>query len=104
MRIGWFERARTDLSGTACEQISSLPFGDAQRRAKIQVPLGWHTLRDSYRAWLDETVRRSGFNRKLMRHSNISTTMNVYGGTFMEAKRKANTSVVQRVPLQDRGK
>jgi hypothetical protein len=31
-----------------------------------------------------------------MRHANISTTMNVYGGAFMEAKRKANTSVVQR--------
>jgi hypothetical protein len=29
-----------------------------------------------------------------MRHANISTTMNVYGGAFMEAKRKANTSVV----------
>jgi hypothetical protein len=27
-----------------------------------------------------------------MRHANISTTMNVYGGAFMEAKRKANTS------------
>jgi hypothetical protein len=24
------ERARTDLSGNACETISSLPFGDAQ--------------------------------------------------------------------------
>jgi hypothetical protein len=30
--------------------------------------------------------------------------MNVYGGAFMEAKRKANTSVVQRVLLQHRGK
>jgi hypothetical protein len=39
-----------------------------------------------------------------MRHANISTTMNVYGGAFMEAKRKANRSVVQRVLLQDRTK
>jgi hypothetical protein len=30
--------------------------------------------------------------------------MNVYGGALMEAKRKANTSVVQRVLLQDRAK
>jgi hypothetical protein len=45
-----------------------------------------------------------GVQQKLMRHANISTTMNVYGGAFMEAKRKANTSVVQRVLLQDRGK
>jgi hypothetical protein len=39
-----------------------------------------------------------------MRHTNIPTTMNVYGGVFMEAKRKANTTVVQRVLLQDRTK
>jgi hypothetical protein len=31
-----------------------------------------------------------------MRHANISTTMNLYGGAFMKAKRKANTSVVSR--------
>jgi len=37
-------------------------------------------------------------------HANISTTMNVYGGAFMESKRKANTSVVQRVLVQDRTK
>jgi integrase len=36
-----------------------------------------------------------------MRHANISTTMNIYGGAFMKAKRKANTSVVQRLLLQD---
>jgi integrase len=30
-----------------------------------------------------------GVQQKLMRHANISTTMNVYGGAFMEAKRKA---------------
>jgi hypothetical protein len=31
----------------------------------------------------------------------ISTTINVYGGAFMESKRKANTSGVQRVLAQD---
>jgi integrase len=76
----------------------------AAKRAKIQVPLGWHTLRHSYRAWLDETGAPLGVQQKLMRHANISTTMNVYGGAFMEAKRKANTSVVQRALPQDRGK
>jgi site-specific recombinase XerD len=65
-----------------------------------QGSIGWHTLRHSYRAWLDETGAPLGVQQKLMRHANISTTMNVYGGAFMEAKRKANTSVVQRVLLQ----
>jgi integrase len=73
----------------------------AASRAKIQGPIGWHTLRHSYRAWLDETGAPLGVQQELMRHANISTTMNVYGGAFMEAKRKANTSVVQRVLLQD---
>jgi integrase len=53
---------------------------------------------------LDETGVPLGVQQKLMRHANISTTMNVYGGAFMESKRKANTSVVQRVFVQDRTK
>jgi hypothetical protein len=32
-----------------------------------------------------------GVQQKLMRHATISTTMNVYGGAFMESKRKANS-------------
>jgi hypothetical protein len=61
----------------------------AALRAKIQGWIGWHSLRHSYRAWLDETGAPLGVQQKLMRHANISTTMNVYGGAFMEAKRKA---------------
>jgi integrase len=76
----------------------------AALRAKIQARIGWHTFRHSYRAWLDETGAFLGVQQKLMRHANISTTMNVYGGAFMESKRKANTSVVQRVLLQDHTK
>ena len=75
----------------------------AALRAKIHGPIGWHTLRHSHRAWLDETGAPLGVQQKLMRHASISTTMNVYGGAFVEAKRKANTSVVQRV-LQDHTK
>jgi len=73
----------------------------AALRAKIQGPIGWHTLRHSYRAGLDETGAPLGVQQKVMRHASISTTMNVYGGAFMEAKRKANTSVVRRVLLPD---
>ena len=76
----------------------------AALQAKIQGQIGWHTLRHSYRAWLDETGAPLGVQQKLMRHANISTTMNVYGGAFMETKRKANTSVVQRVLLQNHTK
>jgi len=72
----------------------------AAQRAKIQGAIGWHSLRHSDRARLDETGASLGVQQKLMRHANISTTMNVYGGAFTEAKRRANTSVVQRVLCQ----
>ncbi len=32
-------------------------------RAKIQGQIGWHTLRHSYRAWLDETGAPLGYNK-----------------------------------------
>jgi integrase len=86
---------------------SSLPkkvLRPAAQRAKIHGSIGWHALRHSYRAWLDETGAPLGVQQKLMRHANISTTMNVYGGAFMEAKRKANTSVVQRVLSQNQSR
>ncbi len=38
-----------------------------------------------------------GVQQKLMRHAQISTTMNVYGNALMEAKREANASVVSRI-------
>lgn len=76
----------------------------AAKRAKIEGMIGWHSLRHSYRSWLDETGVPLGVQQKLMRHANIATTMNVYGGAFMDAKRKANTSVVQRVLSQKQSK
>jgi integrase len=57
--------------------------------------LGWHSLRHSYRSLLDgEPI---GVQQKLMRHANVSTTMNVYGSSAMSAKREANGKVVQMV-------
>ena len=76
----------------------------AAQRAKIQSAIGWHSLRHSYRAWLDDTGVPLGVQQKLMRHANISTTMNVYGGAFMDAKRRANTSVVKRILSQKQPK
>ena len=35
-----------------------------------------------------------GVQQKLMRHSQISTTMKVYGNALMTAKREANSKVV----------
>jgi integrase len=57
--------------------------------------LGWHSFRHTYRSWLDATGAPSGVQQKLMRHAQISTTMNVYGNALMESKRDANSRVAK---------
>jgi len=58
--------------------------------------LGWHTFRHTYRSWLDDTGAPVGVQQKLMRHAQVSTTMNVYGNALMDAKREANSRVVRK--------
>lgn len=57
--------------------------------------LGWHAFRHTYRSLLDDAP--VGVQQKLMRHANVSTTMNVYGSSAMTAKREANSKVVEMV-------
>jgi integrase len=59
------------------------------------IALGWHTFRHTYRSLLDETGAPVGVQQKLMRHSNVATTMNVYGNSTLRAKQDANSKVVQ---------
>ena len=59
--------------------------------------LGWHTLRHTYRSLLDAGGAPVGVQQKLMRHAQVSTTMNRYGSALMNEKRKANTNVVRMV-------
>lgn len=55
--------------------------------------LGWH----AFRGLLDETGANAGMQKGLMRHANISTTMNTYGRAAMKAKQEANSKVVQMI-------
>jgi integrase len=55
--------------------------------------VGFHSLRHAYRSLLDSLGTPTGMQQKLMRHAQISTTMNTYGGAFLEDKRKANNEV-----------
>lgn len=65
---------------------------------KIGLPnIGWHAFRHTYRSFLDETGAPIGVQQKLMRHSNVATTMNVYGNASLKAKQQANSKVVQMV-------
>ena len=74
-----------------------LPLHDERREAagKKYGSVGWHTFRHTYRSWLDSTSAPIGVQQKLMRHAQVSTTMNVYGNALMTAKREANSKVVK---------
>ena len=90
-------------SGVWCQQDRPTPNGarlpiHKERRAAAgkYSSIGWHTFRHTYRSWLDDTGAPMGVQQKLMRHAQISTTMNVYGNALMDAKREANSKVVRR--------
>lgn len=76
--------------------IQKLHLKPAGKRIGIK-GLGWHAFRHSYRGLLDESGANAGMQKGLMRHANISTTMNTYGRAAIKAKQKANTKVVQMI-------
>jgi integrase len=65
--------------------------------------LGFHSLRHSYRSWLDVTGAAPGVTKDLMRHSAIATTFNVYGKALSPEKREANNRVVELLLAADVG-
>jgi integrase len=53
-----------------------------------------HTLRHSYRSWLDAVGAPIAVQQKLMRHSDIRTTMNLYGDVVTDEMAQAHSKVV----------
>jgi len=56
--------------------------------------MGTHTFRHSYRMWIDAIGTPVGVQQKLMRHSDIRTTMNIYGDADTAEMREANGKIV----------
>lgn len=56
--------------------------------------IGTHTFRHSYRMWIDAIGTTVGVQQKLMRHSDIRTTMNIYGDAATEDMREAHKKIV----------
>jgi integrase len=54
-----------------------------------------HTFRHTYRTWLDSVGTPVGVQQKLMRHSDIRTTMNIYGDAVTDDIRKASRKVAR---------
>jgi integrase len=56
--------------------------------------LGTHAFRHTYRSWLDAVGTPIAVQQKLMRHSDIRTTMNVYGDVVTDEMAKSHSKVV----------
>lgn len=84
-----------EIKRMKAEKGPHLTSADYTKAIALGKEIGWHTFRHSYRAWLGEKGAKMDIQKDLMRHSNISTTMDIYGGTFPEGLREANEKVVE---------
>ncbi len=57
-------------------------------------PLATHALRHSYRSWLDAVGTPIAVQQKLTRHSDIRTTMNLYGDVVTDEMAQAHSKIV----------
>jgi integrase len=64
--------------------------------------IGWHTFRHSLSAWGKEALKLEE-TKELLRHSNVQTTSDIYGGLSLEAKRAAQGRLVKFVHRVSRG-
>lgn len=84
-------------------QIGRLPFSypgvwRAFRRAAVKAGIGHtssHTFRHTHRSWLDAVGTPVGVQQQLMRHTDIRTTMNVYGTAATADMRQAHAKIVR---------
>lgn len=71
--------------------------GDAYRKAAKAAGIGTvstHTMRHTYRSWLDAVGATLAVQQKLMRQGDIRTTMNVYGDVVTDEMQQAHSKVV----------
>jgi len=57
--------------------------------------LSSHTFRHTHRSWLDSVGTPVGIQQRLMRHTDIRTTMNVYGTAGTADMREAHGKIVR---------
>jgi integrase len=57
--------------------------------------LGTHSFRHTYRSWLDAVGTSISVQQRLMRHSDIQTTMNTYGEVVTDEMQIAGSKVAQ---------
>jgi integrase len=95
-------RAADDWVFASPAQIGRLPWAaDSLNRAYQKAGkasgvghVSTHTMRHTYRSWLDAVGTTIAVQQKLMRHADIRTTMNVYGDVVTDEMSRAQSKVV----------
>jgi integrase len=99
---GWHTRQRHDHAWVFASAKTGSPYSDATilnnyiKPAAVKLGIkgvGWHTFRHSYKSWMAAAKIGPAQMKDLMRHSDIETTMNVYGRTLTPEMRAANAVV-----------
>jgi integrase len=93
--------AQEDWLFASPAKIGRLPWSYDQVRRRYQKAgaqagiggFGTHTMRHSYRAWLDAVGTPIAVQQKLMRHADIRTTMNTYGDVVTDEMTVASGKV-----------
>jgi len=96
-------RADGDWMFASTVKIGQLPISyagvwQALRKAAAKAGIGHissHTFRHTYRSWLDSVGTPVGVQQRLMRHTDIRTTMNTYGTPDAADMRQARSKVVR---------
>jgi integrase len=57
--------------------------------------LGTHSFRHTYRSWLDAVGTAITVQQKLMRHSDIQTTLNIYGDVVTDEMQRAGSKIAE---------
>ena len=69
----------------------------AAKRAGITKRIGWHTLRHTFGTLLKANGEDVATVQALMRHANVSVTMNTYIQAVTPAKRKAQRGIIKQI-------
>lgn len=103
----WHQRTTfaqaTDWIFASPAQIGKLPisYPHYERQLKAAADragigqIGTHTMRHTYRSWLDAVGTPIAVQQRMMRHTDIRTTMNVYGDCVTNEMSEAHGKVVR---------
>jgi len=94
-------RSENDWVFASPSQLGRLPWSadslnDAYVKAARGAGIGHvstHSMRHTYRSWLDAVGTQVSVQQRLMRHADIRTTMNVYGSIVTNEMAEAGAKV-----------